>query len=245
MIFRSKNSLILCYDHLEDDSTREMLEQIDEVRQYYEAAPLSTVVSNLEKGRVKGTFSVLFKNPRKSVFLRAVPRLLDREIPMAFALRADCIGTNRLPQEEELELYAEGYRDHSEEFRRQKEKIWTDPDSVDSFLFDARKRFGPLPVDKANPTTYFVTWGKILEIPKRHREIALGIWFSPAQKQKFESEKSFIETQIGEKMQVGLANKVDSSLQKSELKAIVTPSVGAVDKTTSLFDLPQWSFAKS
>lgn len=245
MIFRPRNSLILAYDHLTEESTREMFEQIDEVRQYYSAGTIEETVRNLKKGKVRGTYSVLFKNPRKSVFLRAVPELLSREIPFAVAVRGDCVGTNRLPPEEELDLYAEEYPQEKALFSSCKQKIWTDPLGVETFLDECRKKIGPLPIEKADPTRFFVTWGKILDVPSKYREIALGIWFSPACKESFEREKQFLETQIRQPLKVGFAHQIDTYIISSRLDGLVTEKTGAIEKTTSPFDLPQWKFNSS
>lgn len=240
--FREKNSLILAYDHLDDRGVEEMLEQIEETKRYYRPETLSSLVSDLEKKKVRGAFTVLFKNPRKSVFLRAIPKLLDRDIPFTVVLRPDCIGMNRLPREEELELFTAGYPEKKALFETWKNKVWEKPEEVDLFLKKCRHEIGPLPVGIADPTRYCVTWGKILEVPKKSREFALGISFSHSFTELFHREKKFTEVQIGENVEFGFSYQLDSCLSMSGLRATVTPQPGAIDATTSLFALPLWEF---
>ena len=99
MLFGPKNSLILVYDHLPSDNTFEA--QIDEVGRFYRFIKLSSLVKRLKKGKAGGRAAIVFSHARKSLFLEAVPALRAREIPVTVFLHPDCVGTNRLPAEEE------------------------------------------------------------------------------------------------------------------------------------------------
>ncbi len=96
-----KNSLLLLYDPVTEDSVNQMESEILEVRKYYRFVTLSEVGKQVREKNVKGFASVLLKNARKSTFLRVIPLLRGENIPFTLFLRSDCIGMNRLPPEEE------------------------------------------------------------------------------------------------------------------------------------------------
>ncbi len=104
-LVRPKNSLILLYDHLSEEGMEAFESEIEEVRKYYKMAKLSEVLGASEQAPLQMGFAcVLFRQARKSVFLRAVPYLVGESIPFAVGLLPECIGTNRLPIEEEKQI---------------------------------------------------------------------------------------------------------------------------------------------
>ena len=99
MMFGPKNSLILVYDHLTENSP--FGDQLDEVSRFYKFTKLGDLVDRLKRGKVRGRATVVFSHARKSLFLHGVPILRARNIPVTVFLHPDCVGTNRLPGEEE------------------------------------------------------------------------------------------------------------------------------------------------
>ena len=240
-LFSPSNSLILVYDHLTQETAEQFELEVLEVRKYYKPVRLSELVAKQNKKRADGLFTVAFKEARKSVFIHGVPRLQGYGIPFTLFVRADCIGMNRLPPEEELDLYSTSYESSFKkpDLEKWKTLIWKKPDEVNAFLMDCRKQFGPLLLDKFDPTRFMTTWGKIKEISPKEMEVGVFISADPTQTSFFEDLR-FIETQMGNRPKSAYCSHPVKEIDKTGFDCLVTSRRGMVEKKTGVFDLPQW-----
>ena len=247
-----RNALILAYDHFTQESTEEMEAQVDELRKYYRFVPLSELVRRLKsRSGPRGEASIAILNARKSAMLRALPRLADRSIPFTVFLRTDCIGFNRLPAVDEAKLFQEQYPKELKDFDLAAfEKIaWVDPDGARKKLDQFRSAVGPFPIETIDPTLYFGTWGKVLEIPKELREFGVhlpaGENFTPLWKEslRFIRQQTKIAVTLAYSPQPIAGGEV--ALQRLGIGAVLTADSGIVDKKTSPFGLPQYGMEKN
>jgi hypothetical protein len=228
------NSLIFARDYIEDADYEAWLSELDEVGKYYRWKKLSELVT--PEGIQTGGAAIVFTNPRKKTFLRAIPELAARDIPVTLFLRPDCIGLNRLPPEEELLLY--GFSDTR--------RAWEDPEGTERFLLGLRKEKGPLPLERVDPTLYFATWGKILDIPPKLRDLGFHLYASPNHDALVEDALRFTERQVSQKLVLAYASYALSPreidlLRGKNLYALLTSREGILEKTTDKWDLPSYN----
>ncbi len=224
-----KNSLILAYDHLTPEAAEVLDEQITEVGQYYKFTKLSELAAR----KTYGLAAVVFLNPRKSFQLRGLSSLAGRDIPATLFIQPDCVGMNRLPPDEELRLFQDAYPGAPARLPD------GDADTVDRFLQGLRQSLGPLPVDKLDPTLFFTTWGKLLEIPPELREFGLHLGSSGIHP----GDLSYLSTQVKEKVTVAYSPIVpEADLRREGITAVLTPETGLVDKRTLDWRLPTYKF---
>lgn len=254
--FREKNSLILEYDHLEESSVDTFREQVEEVGRYYKFVGLSEIGISLQKKKNLGTAAIVFRNPRKSVLLRAVPLLIDKKIPFTLFLRADCVGLNRLPPEEELDWIERNSPKKLEPEKRSNflKGCWENPLKADELLKVVRSELGPMPIEKLDPMLFFSTWGKLVELPQELVTWGITLYTAPDQSQYLEDEILFIRRLVGRAPEVGKLGSLSSllkinkmwheaSLSRLALSACVGNLDGAVTHSNSRWDLPVWHFS--
>jgi hypothetical protein len=240
-----RHSIILSYDHFTDDAAPEFESQIDEVAKFYRLVSLSKLVEELRRDRPFGLAAIALRNARKSVLMRAVPPLVDRQLPFALFLRPDCIGLNRLPPEEEIDLFIRGYPDRlsSEEVLRWREAAWEAPEAAEAIFLEARQRLGPLPLHCADPMAFMGTWGNILDIPRTLVELGLHV---PARPEPVLREAlTFIRQQTGVQVSIAFHSRTgdepNGGWSRLGISAVLTSRLGAVERGTAPFQLPQWS----
>jgi hypothetical protein len=243
-LFKPRHSILLEFDHITDVVREEMELQVQTVREVYEIVSLPKLVKSIADRKPHGLACITFRNARKSVFLRALPWLLSEEIPFTLMLRPDCIGLNRLPAGEELELYREHFPEalSSDEVASVNRAAWATPEARESFLGDCRKRLGPLPIEKLDPTLYFTTWGKILDIPPALCELGLDIDVDPSHL-SVQRGRAFAETQIKRPLHtLRIANGVVEGARLRELRfeSAICEKTGKIDKTTDPLQIPIW-----
>ncbi len=255
--WKSSNSVILEFDHIDDKNMDDFVQQIEEVEKYYAFDRLENLARRVFQRKKLGLASIFFKNPRKSVLLRAVPFLLEKKIPFTISLRADCIGLNRLPIEEELNLYL---RKYPEKFSAETQAQlfdwgWSHPQKAEAFLLGLRKTVGPLPLEAVDPTFFFATWGKLLEIPNEWVSWGITLNVSPQLTSWVENEILFMRQQLGQHPQVARVHYPsenhrvfpfewdEASLKKLALEACVGRLDGAVTHSSDWWNLPVWRFS--
>ncbi len=231
-LFGPKNSLILTFDKANLPERDELEDQLDHVSAYYQFAPLSQIVGELKHLRAGGLAAVVFLAARKSLFLKILPELQARGIPVTIFADPDLIGTNRLAPREEVAVYQKKFPELL----------------LDSPLANARA-LGQLPVELADPLDFSVTWGKISEVPASLREMGISV-SSPLSENEFCQNLKFLSQRVGSaaKFAYGkplLSTMSDNRLQGFGIEAVVGNSHGQVDKKTSCFDLPQFFFEKT
>jgi len=228
------NSLILANDYIPDDTYDDWLKQLDEVGKYYRWRKLSDLVAD-DRPQLGGA-AVVFTSPRKKNFLRAIPELVARGIPVTLFLRPDCIGLNRLPPEEELRYF--GFSDIEQAFYK--------PEETEAFLLCLRKEKGALPVEELDPTLFFATWGKVLEIPPELRDFGFYVYARPDHDALITEALRFTETQTVQRMTLAFSPQTLSPREKAKLRdkkirALLTSREGIIEKTTDIWDLPRFS----
>lgn len=241
-LFRPSNSLLLVYDHVTDEVLKQLEETLLEVGRVYTFLKLSELVEMHKRGKAQGYASVSFENARKSVFLRALPRLFEKEIPATVFLRPECIGLNRLPAEEELDYYQAFYEEKFSETscREWKARIWSEPEKVNAFLLECRTRLGPLPIEKIDPMLFMETWGKIQEKSPEFVEFGLHLSSSPAHQEHLARDMKFIQKQTGRFSRCAYCSHTLNALPMVGLDCVVTARRGVIERETPVFDLPQW-----
>lgn len=246
---RPPNALILAYDHLEQEDAEAMEEQLKEVGRYYQFAKLSQVVEARRKGKALGMAAVVFKHARKSLIVRGLARTRNEGIPITVFVDADRVGTNRLPLDEELEIYDGHYpgKIPATEKARLLAACWTKPEEVETFLKRCRTEIGPLPLNELNPTRYFATWGNLTEVPPDLFECGLSIT-SDLAAVDVAAQLTFVRQRAKAPVTLSYSPRVleraEATLAPLGVEALLGPTKGAVDKSTSLWALPQWDFSR-
>lgn len=248
-LFNKSNSIILEFDHQNQNDLESFEDQITEVQKFYQFSHLEEIASRVAKGKRQGLAAITFSNPRKSVLLRALPVLMGKKIPFTLFLRADCIGLNRLPPEEELKFYAQKYPDKfSQQIIDEKNHEFIhDPEAGELFLRSLRSEVGPLPIEIIDPTLFMGTWGKLREIPKDLVEWGINLYVAPSLKKVVENEILFMRHQLGVSPRVAKTTQEavwdEGSLRRFDLAACVTGKTGAVTQESQWWDLPYWRFS--
>lgn len=249
-ILGPSNSLFLCWDHVTDEGARELEAQVEEVRRYYHLAMLSEIIGFDGKPHTMGNAALVFINARRSVFQRAVPWLLSERIPFTLFLRPDCIGLNRLPPEEELELYREHYPERMPEAVLQQwtKKAWEAPVEADAFLIACRREIGPLPIESIDPGLFFTTWGKILALDPKFRELGFYVGHDPGVGGAVISALTFIRQQTGVQVRIAYSPRhaakdiaaAKGALEPLGIGSLLTARTGALERRTDPWSLPCW-----
>lgn len=251
-LFRQKNSLIVEFDHIDYKNIEDFEGKIEEIGKYYRFSHLEEISSRLVNRKNQGLAAIVFNNPRKSVLLRAVPFLAAKAIPFTCFLRADCIGLNKLPLEEELGFYSEAYPEklNSSFVVQKNNEAWTRPEEVEKYLLGLRKELGPLPLDKIDPTFFFATWGKILELPKELIEFGVTLYASEQNSKLIEDGISFMRHQLKTVPKVArlsvqgqFSGWSESSLKGFSILACLGGKEGAVTQASQWSNLPIWRFS--
>lgn len=253
--FGQRNGVILEFDHIKEEDLESFCEQIDEVQKYYSFVKLEELGERLKKNKRLGIASVVFKHPRKSVLLRAVPYLLEKKVPFTFAIRPDCVGVNRLPLEEEYELFAQKYAEQIKLNPKAQfiEQCWREPKNAEQFLLNLRKQLGPLPLELADPTQYFSTWGKLIEISKDWVSWGIHLHHSPQHSNELGNEIIFMRQLLGQEPRAAILSQSSigqraedlwdkASLEKLNLVVCVGTEQGAVTHSSDWWNLPVWRF---
>lgn len=95
-------AIVLCFDPLSEASIQEFEDAIIEVGKYFRFVKLSDLVTKLiDREPVRNLAVVALTHARKATFFHAVPYLLNRKVAFTLFLLPECIGTNRLPKNEE------------------------------------------------------------------------------------------------------------------------------------------------
>lgn len=246
------NSVILEFDHIAQDQLEIFEEQVSEVEKFYQFSSVEEIASRTNQKKRQGLAAITFNNPRKSVILRALPVLTGKKIPFTLFLRADCIGLNKLPPEEELGFYIKKYPDKFllNEIEKVKQDLPFAPEKVDEFLRSLRSGIGPLPLELIDPTLFFCTWGKLKEIPKDLVEWGVSLYLSPSKSPSLGDEILFMRQQLGFSPRVArvAAPGQEAAWNAGELKKLnlagcVTGKDGAVTRESHWWDLPYWRFS--
>lgn len=241
------NSVVLLYDHMNDEAGRDLPGLLDEVGRYYEFTPLRSIVSDLKRGKdPRGKAAIALAYCRKSTLLRGVPELLARRVPFSVFLREDCVGMNRLPLDEELKAFASAYPEKlpAAECAALVDKAWHSPGEIARRLQDFRRSIGPLPVGDIDPTAFFPTWGELTKLPPGLVDFGLAIHADPCDHALLESSVAYARRQADRPIEIAfcarpLRNPADS-LASLGLSALQTLDDGAIEKSTDRWALPRW-----
>lgn len=234
-MFGPRNSLVLLFDHLTNDSSDEMERQIEEIGRYYRFVPFSKLARGSKRRRKMGVASVVFQNARKSFFLRAQKFLMSKDIVPLVCVRPDIQGTNRLPKVDE-------YRgDNRESFER---LCWEDGTAAEKELLAQREKLGPPNINERDPTLYLGTWGNLVEIPPQLYEVGIHIPSRFLEVKSLLTDVNFIKKQLGKAPEAAFLPSADEAvsglLKTVGVLAAITPRLGIVDKQTSAYDIPHF-----
>ena len=240
-ILGPSNAIILSIDQTSEATE----DQILEIRKYYHFVKLTEIVNQLVKRKNPlGWAAVTLQNPRKNLFLSLGPFLVGERIPFTLFLRPDCVGLNRLPPEEELKIFFQAYPEKLKEMSLDTliEEAWHKPSAIDSYLLDCRKSIGPLPIATLDPGQFFVTWGKIVEIPPTLSEFGLCVF--TGSKVTLKESVEFLQRQTGQLVTVGFSRRTEELaplLMGLGLNSLLTLEAGVVTEDTDPWRMPVWS----
>lgn len=248
MLFGPRNSIIPPFDYLNPNSFEDFENQLSAIQEHYRFSKLSQLVGAIRKKKRQGFAALVLENPRKGVFLHAVPVLLSREIPFTLFVDPDYVGLNRLPIKEELKAYRQSYPDNfsETEFQHWCERSRKNPTEVDLFLKDCRKRLGPLKVDELDSLRFPTTWGKLLDLPPKLVEFGIQVNHELQTKEEWEDKLRFFENQLKNRPSVirapkeGFSERELEIIQTSGGEAVLGHDVYEVTQTSSVFNLPIW-----
>jgi hypothetical protein len=217
--FGNSNSVILEWDHIDDLGFAGLQEQVEEVSKYYRFSSLEELCQRLKDKKRQGLAVLTFRNPRKSVLLRAVPYLIGKKIPFTLFLRSDCVGLNELPKPE-MELFRQSLRNEP----------------------------GAPELKTVDPTRFFATWGKLNELPRNLVEWGITLTKSESDLKVVEDEILFMRHRLGIAPRVAkLENSelawTERSLAHLGLIACLNATQGAVKRNSVWFNLPIWHFS--
>jgi len=219
-----RNSILLAFDHLEPAGVEDFEARVEEVGRYYDLVSVSEISSRLPGRGALGLAAIVFTEARQSLFLRAAPILRGRGIPFTVFCRPDCLGTNRLPSDEEARLYLE-------KVPGARGLATGDPRIL-------RERLGPLPYDEIDPTLFFIRWGRLRDFPPELVEVGVRAGVNDQLRQDAE----FIRTVLQREVRTAFSDgKVPvERLREAGLAALATRRTGAINRGTSPTDLPVW-----
>lgn len=253
MLFGPKNSVIVPFDYSGPDSFQDFEDKLKAIKEHYRFSKLSEIASAVKKKKRQGLASIVLENPRKGVFLLAIPTLLSLEIPFTLFVDPDYLGLNRLPIEEELKAYQQSYPEKfsEQEFQKWCELARKNPTEADLFLKNCRQTLGPLRVDELDSLQFFTTWGKVLELPPDLAEVGVSVNHQIASREHLEEKITFVEKQLKKRPMLvrgpkqGFSSKEMEFLRKSQIEAVLGHTDREVTKQTSVFDLPVWRLTSS
>ena len=230
--FGPDNSLILAYDKPDTLDLEELNAQLDHVSAYYQWKSLSEIVGKLQQSGTNGFASVVFLSARKGLFLKFLPEILARDIPITVFADPDLIGTNRLAPIEEIEIYRKKF-----------------PHLAPKASLEAARQLGTFPVEESNPLDFSATWGKIMEIPASKLDVGISVSRSMTEGE-FTHNAKFVSQRTGRSVHLAYGKSFLSTISEEKLTglgiaAIVGNNAGVIEKKTSRFDLPQFFFEKT
>lgn len=248
MFFSLKNSVIVPYDYTNSDSLQDLEDQIIALKEHYQFITLSEMIARVKKGKSRGFAAIVFDKPRKGVFVKAVPILLSLNVPFFLFIDPDYTGLNRLPMSEELCLYRDHYSNlfTQSEFEQWVIRSRREPEETDFFLKDCRKKFGPLPIEKIDPLSFFSTWGKILELPPDSVDFGITLSHQIISPDTFQEKLSFVGQHLKKVPDVvraptqGFSREEIEVLKQCGVEGVLGHQVAPIDKNANVFDLPIW-----
>ena len=248
--FGPKNSLIVCFDTWETLPLEDLSDQLDHIETYYHFVKLSALADDAKKGTPSGLVSIVFSYPRKGLFLKVLPELLSRSIPVTIFADTELTGTNRLPPREEVEIYRTAYpRIFDDRELSAMVAAWSSGEQPDPEPLLTRLRtLGIFPVEGTNPLNYMATWGKIGEIPGSLKEIGIRISRPPLTVEGFVKQCHFIEQRTASKVTAATDKRLlpsDDALKALGFQAAIGQRIGVVEKGVSRFDLPVFPLEKT
>lgn len=244
-LFGPGNSLTLIYDVLEGETLDAFEVEIGEAKKYYEAVLLSELVEKQKKGKT-GFFSICFKQARKNFELNVLPILMEYKLPCTLFIQPECIGTNRLPLQEEIAWFKKEFPEQitDEEMKSWETLISTDHAKAEETLSHLRKKLGALPVHKIGPELYSMKWGALVDFNPKQFEF--GLYLSSQSLDWIRESKQYAESQLSRPVTTVYRAETlaipEEKLQDLGFIGGVTDCVGAVEKGKSAFNLPQWRF---
>jgi hypothetical protein len=243
--FGPRNSLVLAYDHLDARAAEEFETQIEEVGRFYKFAKLSELAQPAKRSPALGRAAIVFLQARRSVLMRAVPYLVSREIPFTLFLDPECIGLNTLPFEEEMALLRAARGGQISLAPADEAALWHNPAKRNPAWAQARRDFGPLPIDNLDPMRFFSTWGQIVDIHPSIMEAGLHLFAHPASPD-VAAGLAFVRTQVRRDVSVAFCpypvSDIESRLSSLGLVAAVSSEYGEVRAGTPRYSLPRFKF---
>ncbi len=250
-VFGPKNSLILCYDHLTDDTREDFDAQIAEVGVHYEFSSVADIARPQKNTRALGRAAIVFVHARRSAFIRAIPNLLNKGFPFTLILHPGCIGLNRLPFFDEVSSYYERFPELTtvESMESVLKRGWLEPQSREPQLSHYRAKFGSLPLNELDSTLFFATWGQINELPRDAVEKGLFLESDPRNQSSLENDIAFVRQRCHLPLSIAYAARetsgAESILNAVGITTVITTSEGQVEKTTPRLRLPQFRFERA
>lgn len=246
-LVRPRNSLIVVFDPKSPDEFDKFESKIEELGRYYSFAKLSALVGKNKAKPEMGLACVVIENPRVAFFQSYTPWLLEKNIPFTLFLRADCIGMNRLPHEEEWAIYRRVHPDKISESEMVEavSNAWENPSSIESRLSELRAKYGPFPLNSLEPMQFFSTWGKVTELPSGLVDYGVRLTESPSDRARLSETVKFVSSRVHSELTVALSPRPVSSvtsLQSVGIHGLVGPNAGIVEPHTSVWELPRYEF---
>ncbi len=236
-----KNSLIFVKDRIANRLVFE--EELLSIKKFYSFVPLSELIDEHLKGRAKGLAAFCIPHARKRVVHEFASPLREADVPFTVFVDPDCVGTNRLPVEDELRLLAAQHLPYKKELESLCDLYWEKPEEVEAALALWRKK-GPLPLNSLDPLDFFCTWGELLQLGDKC-ELGLHLTTSPRHTRRLAEGVKFISQRTGRppihaysEFSVEAQAK---TLQEAGFRGVVGPARGAVEEQSRALELPQWA----
>jgi len=237
---KPKNSIIFCFDYGGDSTFSDFQEALSGARKYYEPSRLSEIVSRLNSKTHQGYLGVALMAARVGVLDEVVPYLRDEQIPFTVFLHVDCIGLNRLPWAEELAEYRNHYGSIVDTCLNQWDGSQGNPRA------HLQKFVGPLPVEGLNPKSFFMTWGKLLQMDSKLWEpgMVLASDFENSM-DLVGKQRYFAAGQLSQQPTIASVETVvhhPQALETAGFTGAMGPLYGAINKKTNPYQLTKWEW---
>ncbi len=232
--FKPSHSLIALLDSSSFESEK-LSALIEELTKSYSLQALSDAVGRM------GSFALAFTHPRKLWVREFLPVLIEKKVSCTVFVLADCVGTNRLPPEDDLAAYHQEFPTiFTQTICDELLKLsWESPAGYLERFEKKRKEAIRPPIAAWKPENFMTTWGALSRLPPF---IEVGLFADNSDLELLRKAKTTIEKLSGKVISAALVLQGEKGLDLQDLgiQSVVIGRRGVVHLKTDRMALPHW-----